>query len=177
MIASLKNIRSRLRDPQLTERAWFNGLWFQSLWFTCVLGREAWLPLAMTLLLIHLLLVRSTLDEITSIAPVAALGVCIDTSLSLGGVFDFGPSTTPAWLALLWLGFAAALPRALAWFGAHPWRAAVTGAAAVPLNYLAGARMGAVSLPYGETTTWVILAAVWALLMPLCYRLGLPKTA
>jgi len=167
----------RLRAPALTERAWFNGLWFQSLWFACVLGRDAWLPLALALLLTHLLLVRSTASEIIAIAPVAALGVCVDTALSLIGVFDFGASITPAWLALLWLGFAAALPRALEWFGTQPWRAAVTGAAAVPLNYLAGARMGAVSLPYGETVTWIILALVWIALMPICYRLGLSKRA
>ena len=42
----------------------------------------------------------------------------------------------------------------------------------MPFNYMVGAGLGAVSLPYGNTVTVAILVAVWAVLLPLLYRIS-----
>ena len=49
---------------------------------------------------------------------------------------------------------------------------AVLGGIAVPFNYMVGAGLGAVSLPYGNTVTVAILVAVWTVLLPLLYRIS-----
>ena len=64
------------------------------------------------------------------------------------------------------------LQRALAVFGRKLWIAALIGAVAVPLNYGAGAKMGAVDLPLGTGTTATSLIVVWFFLLPSLYRLA-----
>ena len=89
------------------------------------------------------------------------------------GVFDFSVATlVPLWLIILWWVFAAAVYRSFAKIGQSLWLAAVLGAIAVPFNYMVGAGLGAVSLPYGNTVTVAILVAVWAVLLPLLYRIS-----
>ena len=48
---------ARLRALGLSEKTWFNAIWFQSTWFLCVLGRDTWLPAALAMVALHLLLV------------------------------------------------------------------------------------------------------------------------
>ena len=42
----------------------------------------------------------------------------------------------------------------------------------MPTNYLVGARVGAVDLPYGELTTFLILAPVWMVLLYVMVRVS-----
>ena len=48
---------ARLRALGLSEKTWFNAIWFQSTWFLCVLGRDTWIPAALAMVALHLLLV------------------------------------------------------------------------------------------------------------------------
>ncbi|EED35629.1 conserved hypothetical protein [Luminiphilus syltensis NOR5-1B] len=161
---------SVIRNRDLTDRVVFNAVWFQTLWFACVLGRDVWLPLALLLVALHLLLVKSTVRELRRLAPVILIGVTVDTALSVSGVFDFGDGVVlPLWLMLVWFAFATTLSRSLAYLGKHLWLAAVAGAAAVPFNYWVGSQAGAVALPLGTATTLWILVPVWAALLPLLF--------
>jgi hypothetical protein len=121
---------------------------------------------------LHLLLVPSFVHELKRIAPVAGLGILADSMLTAAGVFDFGDVFIPAWLIALWFAFATTLHRALAVFGRRLWIAALIGAVAVPLNYGAGAKMGAVDLPLGNTATAITLVIVWFFLLPSLYWLA-----
>ncbi len=158
------------------ENPLYNGAWFQLTWFSCVLGREAWLPLSLALVAIHFLLIQNPTQELRRLAPVIALGIGVDSALSMLGVFDFeGSLIVPAWLCLLWIAFATTLNRALAAFGRWWFLAAVVGGLGVPFNYGVGAKFGAVSLPLSPWLTAVVLIAIWAILLPGFYRLAKRK--
>lgn len=167
------------RWSRLLEHPLYNGIWFQLTWFSCVFGREAWLPLSLTLLAMHFLLVQSPMQELRRLAPIIVLGIGVDSALSLFGVFDFdGSAIVPLWLCLLWIAFATTLNRALATFGRWIWLAALIGAIGVPFNYAVGAKFGAVVLPLTPWITTTLLVSIWALLLPIFYHLAKrPMTA
>ena len=158
---------------RLVDRFWFNAVWFQATWFCCVLGREAWVPIALLSVALHFFLVESVPAEFRRLLPVALTGIAVDVMLTVLGVFDFSVTTlVPLWLIILWWVFAAAVYRSFAKIGQSSWLAAVLGGIAVPFNYMVGAGLGAVSLPYGNTVTVAILVAVWTVLLPLLYRIS-----
>ena len=57
----------------------------------------------------------------------------------------------------------------MAFLAATWWRPVVLGAIA-PLNYLAGAKFGAVTLPLGDVTSMMILVPLWMVMLPLMVR-------
>jgi len=160
------------RARGLVEKTWFNAIWFQITWLVCVLGRDAFTPLVVALIALHFTLVASPRQEAAELAPIVALGVVVDSLLSALGVFDFGAQLVPIWLCLLWVAFATTLTRAFAFLGKRYWLAALVGGVAVPFNYGAGAGFGAVSLPLDTTTTALVLMVVWAVLLPVLFRLS-----
>ena len=158
---------------RLVDTFWFNAVWFQCTWFCCVLGREPWVPVALLFLALHFALVEKRFIEFKRLLPVACAGIAVDTALTVVGVFDFGVATVvPLWLVVLWWVFAAAIYRSFAKLGQTFWVAAVLGGIAVPFNYMVGAGLGAVTLPLGERLSVVILVVVWAVLLPLLYRMS-----
>ena len=168
----LANLTKQLRTLNLADRGWFNALWFQLTWFACVLGRDPWLALTLTMLALHFLLVQSARTELYNIAPVAAAGIATDTLLSAVGIFDFGDRLVPLWLCLLWIAFATTLTRSLAMVGKYRLLAALVGGVGVPFNYAVGERLGAVSFPMEPTVTTLVLVSVWAVLLPTIYHLS-----
>ena len=154
----------------MPERLWFNALWFQATWFCTVLGRDRLLALTLAMLALHLWLVRDRVLELKVLLPVALTGMAVDSLLSLVGVYQFSSSgPIPLWLCGLWLAFATTLSRSLGFLCRSAWLAGLVGIV-VPVNYLAGERLGAVEfgLPLGATLP--LLALVWAALLPtLCY--------
>lgn len=173
-MAQLTDILRRARQLELTEKVWFNALWFQSTWFLCVLGREALLPAAIAMVVLHFLLVADAGREARNLAPMIALGVVVDALLSAVGIFDFGSVMIPLWLCVLWIAFATTLTRALAVFGRHPALAALVGGIGVPFNYAVGAQLGAVVMPQEPLITGAVLVSVWAALLPSLYKLAKP---
>jgi len=158
---------------RLVNTLWFNALWFQATWGLCVLGRESLLPVAMLSLALHFFLVDDWLAEFRRLLPIATLGIAVDTLLTLAGVFVFDVSTVvPLWLVVLWWVFAAALYRSFAKIGRSLWLAALLGGIGVPFNYFVGAGLGAVALPLGDTLTIAVLVGIWAILLPLLYRIS-----
>ncbi len=72
----------------------------------------------------------------------------------------------PLWLVVLWLLFTGTLFHSLAFLQHRLVLAAVLGAVAGPLSYLAGMRLGAATT---DRETWLVLSAMapaWAVLLP-----------
>ena len=158
---------------RLVDRFWFNAMWFQATWVCCVLGREPWVPVALASLALHFFLVESAAVEFRRLLPVALMGIAVDVTLTVLGVFNFpGVTLVPLWLIVLWWVFAAAIYRSFAKIGESLWLAGLLGGIAVPFNYMVGAGFGAVSLPHGNTVTVLILVGVWMVLLPLLYRIS-----
>ena len=102
------------------------------------------------------------------VAACLALGQA-SFALTLLGVFQFDDQLFPIWMVCLWCVFPTALPRAMAFLGESWWRPVVLGAVA-PLNYLAGQKFGAVTLPLGEVNTMILLVPLWMIMLPLMVR-------
>lgn len=152
-----------------------SALLFQAGWFACVLGAHhpALLGLAAVCLLTHLAWLGKP-GELRLVAVVSVCGWLTDSLLLMLGVFDFAGHTwlLPAWLLLLWPVFACTLLHCLSWT-AHPWwLASLAGAVGGPLSYWGGVQLAGVGLPLGTGPSLLILAAVWALLLPLLHHMG-----
>jgi hypothetical protein len=158
---------------RIVDAPWFNALWFQATWFCAVLGRDALLPLTAGLILLHLALARDLKRELFQLSAVALVGVTVDACLSAGGFYLFeGGVLVPLWLCCLWLAFATTLGRSLAFFGPRPALTALAGAVVLPFNYLVGARLGAVEFGHPLPLTFVVVGLVWAVLLPVMYRIA-----
>lgn len=125
--------------------------------------------LTAALIAFHYAAVSNIRLELRRVLPSAALGIGVDFSLAVAGVYDFGDAFFPLWMVCLWLVFPTVLPRAMAFLSATWWRPIVLGAIA-PANYLAGAKFGAVGLPLGDVTSMMILVPLWMIMLPLMVR-------
>jgi len=125
--------------------------------------------LTAALITFHYAAVADIRSELNRVLPCAALGMGVDFTLAMTGVFDFGTSLFPLWMVCLWFVFPTVLPRAMAFLSEGTWRPIILGAIA-PANYLAGAKFGAVTLPLGDVTTMLILVPLWMVMLPLMVK-------
>ena len=125
--------------------------------------------LTAALIAFHYAAVADIRSELNRVLPCAALGMGVDFTLAMTGVYDFGASLFPLWMVCLWFVFPTVLPRAMAFLGEGTWRPIILGAIA-PANYLAGAKFGAVTLPLGDVTTMLILVPLWMVMLPLMVK-------
>ena len=125
--------------------------------------------LTAALIAFHYAAVADSRSELNRVLPCAALGMGVDFTLAMTGVYDFGASLFPLWMVCLWFVFPTVLPRAMAFLGEGTWRPIILGAIA-PANYLAGAKFGAVTLPLGDVTTMLILVPLWMVMLPLMVK-------
>lgn len=155
---------------------WFNFVAFQIGWFACVLGGAHGLPwvgttIALGLVAVHLYKSPRPRHEAALIVIAAIVGLAVDTAMIRAGWLEFSsgmvfPDTAPHWIVGLWMIFATTLNVSLRWMKKHWALAAGLGAIGGPLAYLAGAKLGAVTLT--ETSTALVaVGAVWALAMPM----------
>lgn len=151
-----------------------NAVWLQAGWWLCVYGAQQpwllwWIPLGLAW---HFGCCPDRQGELHAVLRCTLAGCVLDSLLGMLGVFRFDSWPLPLWLALLWTVLCCGLRHSLAWLGRHTWRAALFGAAGGPLAYVAGARLAQVELPLGTLATATLLAAVWALALPLLLRLA-----
>ena len=125
--------------------------------------------LTAALIAFHYAAVSNIRSELNRVLPCAALGIGVDFTLAMTGVYDFGATLFPLWMVCLWFVFPTVLPRAMAFLGENTRRPIVLGAIA-PANYLAGAKFGAVTLPLGDVTTMLILVPLWMVMLPLMVK-------
>lgn len=154
-----------------------NALLFQLGWFACVLGARhpALLAVAVACLVTHLSCLAKP-GEVRLIVAVSLCGWLTDSLLLALGVFEFGGHRwlPPFWLLLLWPVFACTLRHSLHWTANPWWRASLLGAVGGPLSYWGGVQLAGARLPLGIWPSLLVLAAVWALLLPVLHRLGRP---
>ncbi len=158
-----------------------NAVLFQLGWFACVLGaqRPELLLVAGACLLAHFALVERRAGELRVVGAATLAGCVLDSLLLNLGVFDFAGDSRvlPLWLALLWALFATTLGHSLAWSARPWWLGSLLGALGGPLSYLLGARLAGVGLPLGLWPSLLLLALIWALLVPLLHGLRLRLAA
>lgn len=147
----------------------YNFVIYQLAWFAVILGAArgfAWLGAAMALLVagVHLWLRREPL-EFRLVGVAALLGLVIDTTLAATGLVRFDSAgnlpIAPYWMLALWVAFATTLNHSLSWLMRRPIVAALGGAVFGPLAYLAGEKLGALSLPSPSIALPVIATAWW----------------
>ncbi|CAA0123762.1 Uncharacterised protein [BD1-7 clade bacterium] len=178
MASSFPRLRRHSLDaflPLLTQRPGIvvNSLWFNAFWLSAVLGGNSMLAVPAALLVVHLWWIRMDLAEVIFILCVVLLGAAIDSVLVVYGVFEF--STTPlipAWLILLWAGFAATVRHSLRVFDRHWAIAALFGGFGGATSYFAGEKLGVVGFGHSLQATLLTLVCIWMLLLPLLYRLS-----
>jgi hypothetical protein len=148
----------------------------QAGWFACVLGAAAGRPI-MGVLVVFLVVVAHVVRSgdrrslALTLAAAAVVGLVLDGSLTLAGVLTFPAHASlgwpvPLWMLALWVNFALAID-ALAWLGRRPVAAMLAGAIGGPLSYLAGARLGAVTLGPSEPVALAAVGVAWMVAMPL----------
>jgi hypothetical protein len=151
-------------------RLLLNAGLFQIGWFACVFGAQRpWLlMIAIACLAIHLLWIADALNEWRSLLRVATCGWVLDSILLHLGLFSFFGATfvLPLWLAILWLLFASTLRHSLSWTKRPWWMGSLLGAFGGPLSYCGGARLADVGLPLGVWPSILLLALIWAMLIP-----------
>jgi len=170
-----------------------NFLLFQLAWFAAVMGGAAdrlWIACAPALgvCLLHLWLNRTKWrSEIVTILAVTALGIALETvfihapALLYHGMAadDFFP---PVWIVALWLAFGTLPHGSLRWLSGRLFLQIGLGAVFGPLSYLAGGRLGAAELVEPVSTSLIIIALGWGVIMPAIFvvcraidRLARPK--
>ncbi|SUI76294.1 DUF2878 domain-containing protein [Shewanella morhuae] len=165
--------------PKHQGFVFYNALSFQVVWWSSVLWLNLSLVLTIPLLFVHFILLSSSGKaqyrkiDLGLMLKIAALGIGIDTVLSVLGVFEF--AVFPWWLGCLWLHFSLSLNHSLAFIRPLPLICqALIGGIFGTLSYLAGAQFHAVNLPYGTVVSALILFVVWSILLPFAVQCANP---
>jgi hypothetical protein len=154
----------------------FNAIAFQLGWFACVLGganQLPWLGTLVAALIVawHLSQAPRPGREVTLLAAVGALGALWDSLLVAAGWLNY-PSgtllsnTAPHWIVAMWVLFASTLNVSLRWLRGRWTLATLLGAAAGPLAYYGGAKLGGVVITE-PLSAFTALAIGWAVFVPL----------
>lgn len=158
------------------NRNWQNLNWqlaqlisFQIFWLVSVIGQNKWIWIAALLLIAHFVFSPTRKTDLL-VLPLALIGMTVDGLLILSGIFQF--DTLPLWLGIIWLGFILTLGHSLKWLRKLPLVALIPiGALAGTSSYLAGWKLGAVSLPEGLLASSLTLIIIWSGLLPLFVKL------
>ncbi|SMF95761.1 Protein of unknown function [Methylomagnum ishizawai] len=158
-----------------------NLAFFQAGWTACVLGAVAGHPwsgifLALLIAVAHIVQAARPGGELRLVATTTLLGALWNSALQDAGLVIFAGDDSAEWLAPTWtlalaMLSATTLNVALRRLRHQPWLGALLGATAVPLAYLAGGGLGAITLPYPEIAVGILGLGGMALL-PLLLRLA-----
>lgn len=148
-----------------------NAIGFNVCWFGLVIFGNSFILIAVAWLALHLLMNDNKRAELPLLLIVASIGIAVDVALTLTQVFTFSAASIvlPFWLITLWFCFAATLNYSLSFLNAHQVLQVFFGGLIAPLSYLAGAKFSAVELNNGLMVSYIILASIWALLLPLFF--------
>ena len=153
-----------------------NIIAFQIGWFACVLGGAhgwPWLGVVVTAIVVALHLYRAPRPrtEAVLIGLSGLLGFAADSLLTGMGLLRFTSGQfhahfAPYWMVAMWILFGTTLNVALGWLKPRLGLAALLGAAAGPLAYYGGAKLGGVSFD-NPLASLLAVAGAWTLAMPL----------
>jgi hypothetical protein len=137
-----------------------NFLLFQLIWFVCILGAainetHAALALSMLLISLHFYLNKNKKNELKILLTASIIGFLFDGVLLKAGLVTYANpgwsySLTPLWIVVLWMGFAITLNSSLNWLKTKLNLSVLFGAIGGPLAYIAGEKLGAVTLMRSE---------------------------
>jgi len=146
----------------------WNFVAYQLAWFAVLISAAqgmAWAGAAAALLVagVHIALRRDPL-ELQLIGVAVGIGLLVDSTLALTGQVRFAsawpPGFAPYWMLCLWIVFATTLNHSLRWLMNRPVAAALAGAVGGPLAYLAGAKIGALTIAT-PAVTLPFIALLW----------------
>ncbi len=148
-----------------------NLIVFKVLWLILVIFQEALIVPAILIILGLLAIYPSKSDAVKYLLMIACPGILIDSLLILAGLFEFSSPVIPAWLILLWLSLALSLAYGFSFIAklSIPLQALV--GVVTSFSYLIGMNLGAVSYPQPLVLTQALLMIVWAVLIPVFYKL------
>jgi hypothetical protein len=153
-----------------------NACLFQLGWWVCVLGGSlAAVAYTALLLAIHIAFIMHNKNELILILTVALTGVFVDSSLLVTGVLKGSGFFPPLWMCSLWLLFATTLLHSLHWLKSYPVLTVIFSAIAGPASYWAGVELTAIEFTVPVYQAMLILAALWAFLVPFFFYLSEEK--
>ena len=158
-----------------------NLILFQIGWFACVLGGAHGMPwvgsaVAAAIVALHLARAAQPAIEIKLVLLATVIGGAWDSVLVALGWIVYPSGTVlegaaPYWIVAMWMLFATTLNVTLRWLKPRMAVAVPLGAAAGPLAYYAGQKLGA--LDFSQPFTALAAQSIgWALLLPLLMMLS-----
>ncbi len=161
---------------KLDARTLLNFIAFQLAWFACVLGGANDLALAGTLTVIAAVALHTSIAirpriELKLVLLVSLVGTVWDSLIVTLGLMSypsgmFAAGLAPHWIIAMWALFATTLNISMSWMKGRPAAAAVMGGIGGPLAYLAGQRLGGVTIPE-LSLALTVQGLGWAVIMPL----------
>lgn len=158
-----------------------NFLAFQAGWFASVLGAARDMPwvgpaVVLAIVVLHLRHAKRPDLEAGLLVASGIIGLFFDSLLvALGWVtYPSGlisTSLAPYWIVTMWVLFATTLNSSMAWLKGRHGLAAVLGAIAGPLSYIAGAKLGGIEF-VERAGALLFLAIGWAAAMPVLITLA-----
>lgn len=152
-----------------------NYLFYQAGWFACVLGAAAGRPwlgflLAASLVGAHLWLSVDRVHELRRVALAVTVGGLVEAIQIAAGTYQFTSGTViaalpPPWLVIMWAQMATTFDFSLRPIVSRPVAAMAFGALGGPLAFLAGERLGAITLQRPLVPGLLLLAISWAVAM------------
>ena len=146
---------------------------YQIGWFACVLGAASQRPwtgclIAMFLVGVHLALSGERLLEVQLVLVATAVGAAVEMIQVAAGTYRFTSGTVndalpPPWLLVMWAQFATTFRGSLRGVLTRPVLAMLFGAAGGPIAFLAGERLGAVTLLPPLAPSLLRLSISWAI--------------
>lgn len=152
-------------------RNFVNFVLFQGGWFAGVIlagNGHPWLATfaLLAVVLVHLLFVRDRRLESKVLLAAIPFGFVVDSVVASSGALAYSgqlsPYLCPPWIVAMWVLFAATFLHSFSWIVGRVALAAVLGAVAAPLSYLAGQRLGAVKFGEPLERSIPIIASVWS---------------
>ncbi|GAK84371.1 hypothetical protein JCM19238_1938 [Vibrio ponticus] len=146
---------------------------FELMWFLAVVGRDTWQWLTIVLVVIIVLgtAYREHFDWRAWLL-LSVIGVCIDSINLKIGLLAFDTAFLPLWLIALWAVFcwyALFLGKALSHYPL--WIVSIVGGLAGALSYIAGLKLGAVSLGFSLPVAFVLFFSQWVAFVFLCMKI------
>ena len=170
-----------MRHTQLVNYALY-----QIGWFVCVLGGASHRPwtgflTAMILVGVHLALCVERALELRLVVLATAVGAVVETMQIAAGTYRFTSGTVtdalpPPWLLAMWAQFGTTFRFSLRRVVTRPVLAVLFGAAGGPIAFLAGERLGAVTLLPPLAYGLLRLAVSWAIAL-LVFSAGVRRVA
>jgi len=162
----------------VTSAQRLNYVLYQSGWFACILGAAWGWPLtgfliALALTAAHLRIAPDRATEARAIGLALALGLLVEGYQVWSGTYRFTSGVvvawmSPPWLLMMWAQFATTFRSSLRGIMLVPSRAALFGLVGGPIAFLAGERLGAVTLARPLGPGLVRLSLAWGIALCVC---------